>query len=47
MNKLCSVETQEKIMMRILTKWIWKDNRPISIVDDKGLNKVLAFLELY
>ena len=43
-NKLCSVETQEEIT-RILTKWTWMDMRPISIVRDKGLNKLLAFLE--
>ena len=31
--------------MRILTKWAWKDMRPISIVRDKGLNELLTFLE--
>lgn len=43
-GKPCSVETKEEIT-RILTKWTWKDMRPISIVRDKGLNELLAFLE--
>ena len=43
-NKLCSVETQEDITC-ILTKWTWKEMRPISIVRDKGLNESLVFLE--
>ena len=38
------METQEEIM-RILMKWTWKDMRPISIVRDKGLTELLAFLE--
>ena len=40
-SKSCLVETQE----RILTKWTWKDMRPISIVRHKGLNELLAFLK--
>ena len=43
-SKPCSVETREEIT-RILTKWTWKDMRPISIVRDKGLNELLTFLE--
>ena len=43
-SKPCSVETKEEIT-RILTKWTWKDMRPISIVHDKGLIELLAFLE--
>ena len=43
-SKSCSVDTQEEIT-RILMKWTWKDMRPISIVRDKGLNELLAFLE--
>ena len=43
-NKLCSVETQDQITC-ILTKWTWKDMRPISIVRDKSLKELLAFLE--
>ena len=38
------METKEEIT-RILTKWTWKDMRPISIVHDKGLNELLTFLE--
>ena len=43
-NKLCLVETQDQITC-ILTKWTWKDMRPTSIVGDKSLNDLLAFLE--
>ena len=43
-SKPCLVETKEEIT-RILTKWTWKDMRPISIVHDKGLIELLAFLE--
>ena len=43
-NKHCTVETQKEIT-RILTKWTWKDMRPISIVRDEGLRELLAFLE--
>jgi len=43
-DKPCSVETQEEIT-HILPKWTWRDMRPISIVRDKGLIELLAFLE--
>ena len=39
-SKPCSVETKEEIT-RILTKWTWKDMRPISIVRDNGFVKIL------
>jgi len=43
-DKPCSVGTQEEIT-RILTKWTWRDMRPIFIIRDKGLIELLAFLE--
>ena len=39
----CSVEMQKEIT-RILTKWTWKDMRPISIVRYDGLKELLSFL---
>jgi len=39
-SKPCTVETQEGIT-RILTKWTWKDMRPISLVRDEGLKELL------
>ena len=43
-DKPCSVGTQEETT-RILTKWTWRDMRPIFIIRDKGLIELLAFLE--
>jgi len=43
-SKPCTMETQGGIT-RILTKWTWKDMRPISIVCDEGLKEPLYFLE--
>ena len=40
----CLVETKEEITC-ILAKWTWKDMRPISIICDKGLIELYAFLE--
>ena len=42
-NQPCSVEEQKEIT-RILTKWTWKDMRPISVVRDKGVKELLSFL---
>ena len=35
---------EEQEITRILTKWMWKDMRPISVVRDKGLKELLSFL---
>ena len=43
-TKPCPPEVQAEIM-RILSHWSWQDMRPISIVRDRGVRDLLAFLE--
>ena len=43
-TKPCPPEVQAEIT-RILSRWPWQDMRPISIVRDRGVRDLLAFLE--
>ena len=43
-EKPCSIDTQKQTT-GILTRWVWMDMRPISIVQDQGLRELLGLVE--